>query len=263
MKRFLTLLLALCLALSLAACTPAQKPDGTEAPKTEAPETEAPKTEAPETEAPETEATKTEAPETEAPETETPETEAPETDAADSTEIRGTIADGAYENRLLKLRIACPKGWVFYDDDQIAQVNNTTAEIMKDTDIADLIGKNGQMMDMMMSSATGGSLNLIIQPKQAMLEFYNDEQIFTLSEETFRSQFEASGFEVQTYEPVTMKVGGEERSVLHIVMTSTGMDIDEYQIWYRDSEDYMGVLTLGLTDGSDAQPILDGITALD
>lgn len=232
MKRILTLLLALSLMLSLAACTPARKPTETEASKTGAPETEA------------------------------PETEAPETENAGSAEIRGTVQNGVYENRLLNLRIACPEGWIIYDDQQIAQVNNITADVMKDSDVGELIGKNGQFMDLMAVSGTGGSINLIIQPKQALLDAYSDLQVFALSKETFKAQFKASGFEITEYEPVTMQVGGEERTVLHIIMSGNGVDMDEYQIWYRNNDTYMGVLTLAITDGSDPQPILEGISSL-
>jgi hypothetical protein len=47
-----------------------------------------------------------------------------------------------------------------------------------------------------------------------------------------------------------------------MVLNTNGADVDEYQIWFREQSDYMGILTLALMDGSEAQPILDGITAL-
>lgn len=258
MKRILTLLLALCLLLSLAACGVKPIDNAT----TEAPKTETPKTEAPATEAPKTEAPATEAPATEAPATEAPATETPATEAHIAEGVRGVVSEDAYENEMLDLRIALPEGWVFYTDEQIAQVNNITAETLAGTDVAELIGKNGQFMDMMMAGSTGSNINLMLQPKQAVLDAYSDEQIFTLSEATFKAQFEAAGMEVKSFEPVEMQVGGETRTVLHIGMRTNGMELDEYQIWLRNEADYMGVLTLAIMDGSDPQPILDGITKL-
>ena len=189
--------------------------------------------------------------------TETPATETPIAEC-----VRGVVSEDAYENEMLDLRIALPEGWVFYTDEQIAQVNNITAETLAGTDVAELIGKNGQFMDMMMAGGTGSNMNLMLQPKQAVLDAYSDEQIFTLSEATFKAQFEASGMEVKSFEPVEMQVGGETRTVLHIGMRTNGMELDEYQIWLRNEADYMGVLTLAIMDGSDPQPILDGITKL-
>ena len=141
-------------------------------------------------------------------------------------------------------------------------MNNSTLELFKETDVADLIAKNGQLMDLMMSSATGSNVNLILQPNQAALKNYSDEQIFTLSEATFKAQFAAAGMDVKAYEPVEMQVGGETRTVLHITLSANGTEMEEYQIWLRPEAEYMGVLTVAIADGSDVQPILDGITKL-
>lgn len=251
MKKIYALLLALCLLLSLAACGSAPAAAG-ESSQTPA---EAPAAEAPEAEAPEAEEPAAEEPEEEEPAAE-PQDEAPAQEA-----LRGSIVDGAYENALLKLRIACPEGWFFYDDEQIAALNNATSELMSGTDVADFLNKNGQFMDMVMASASGNSINLILQPKQALLDAYSDEQVFTMSESTFKAQFTAAGMEISLYEPLTMQVGGQERTVLHMVLAGD-TEVNEYQIWYRDSDAYMGILTIALPDGSDVQPILDGITSL-
>ena len=264
MKRFLTLILALCLILSLTACgETGLKPITTEAPaKTEPAKTEPAKTEPAKTEPAKTEPATTEPAGTEPATTEPAGTEPAGTEAPDNAEIRGVVKDGAYENKLLGIRVARPTGWIFYDEQQIAQVNNITAELLGGSDIAELIGKNGQFMDLMLANLTGNNINLIIQPKQALLDSYSDMQIFTLSEQTFKAQFQSANMEVSTYEPITMQVGGEERTVLHIIVSASGVEMDEYQIWFRNASDYMGVLTLAIQDGSDPQPILDGITTL-
>ena len=254
MKKLYALLLALCLMLSLAAC------GSTPAPATSS-ETPQPAAEAPAAETPAAEPAATEEPESAAPETEEPAAEEPQAEAPAQDGIRGTLLEDAYENAPLNLRIARPAGWIFYSDEQIAQVNNVTAELMSGTDVADYLNKNGQFMDMIMADAVGNSLNLLLQPRQAALDLYSDEQIFTLSENTFRAQFSAAGMEISTFEPLTMQVGGQERTVLHMVLAGD-TEVDEYQIWYRTEADFMGILTLAIVDGSDAQPILDGITAL-
>lgn len=189
-------------------------------------------------------------------------TEAPATDAPEEKNLRGVMGEDAYTNEFLNLRIARPQGWIFYTEEQMAQVNNMTAELFEKTDVAEVIAKSGQMMDLMMANTAGNSMNLILQPKQAALDLYSDEQIFQLSEETMKAQFGAAGMELKTFEPTTMSVGGQDRTVLHMVLNANGADVDEYQIWFREQSDYMGVLTLALMDGSEAQPILDGISTL-
>lgn len=258
MKRIVILILALCLILCLAACGGGKvDPASTEAPKTEAPKTEAPKTEAPKTEAP-----TTEAPTTEAPETEAPSTEAPATEPDEELPIRGEQGDDAYVNETLKLRIVKPAGWFYFTDEQIAEANNLTAELMEG-DTAELIKEAGQLMDMMMMNGASNNINLIIQPVNVLLSSFTDEQIYTLSEDAFRAQFASSPLEIKTYEVVTKQVGGEDRTVLHMILASDGTEADEYQIWFRENENYMGIMTLTIMDGSDPQPILDGISTFD
>lgn len=260
MKKLYALLLALCLTLSLAACgsTPAPATSS----ETPQPAAEAPAAEAPAAETPAAEPAATEEPESAAPETEEPAAEEPQAEAPAQEGIRGVQLEDGYENALLNLRIELPNGWIFYNDEQIAQINNVTAELLSGSDAADLISRNGQLMDMIMADGSGNSLNLLFQPNQETLAPLTDEQIFTLGESTFRAQFSSAGMEVSTFEPVTMQVGRQDRTVLHIALTANGMDMDEYQIWFRDDGDYMGVLTVSLMAGGDVQPILDGITAL-
>ena len=129
-------------------------------------------------------------------------------------------------------------------------------------DFLDLIGRNGQFTDMMMVTLAGNSINLILQPKNALLDMYTDEQIFTLSADAMKSQFTAAGYSVETFEPVKMEIAGQERTILHMVLNAGGVMADEYQIWLRSDCDYMGILTVAILDGSDPQPILAGITAL-
>ena len=176
--------------------------------------------------------------------------------------IKGEIKDNIYENSYLNLRVPLPSGWVFYTEEQIAQANNMTAEVFEKTDIADAVKTAGQYMDMIMTNGVGNTLNLIIQPMDATLSFYSDEQLFTLMESTMKEQFASAGLTVDAYEPLTMKVGGEDRTVLHMVLGMSGYTFDEYQLWCRNGKEYLGIMTLSLMDSTDAQSVFDTITSL-
>ena len=175
------------------------------------------------------------------------------------TELKGVIKDDAYENEYLDVRIPLPSGWVFYNEEQIAQMNGLTAEIVSGSDLAEAVKKAGQYMDLMMASGTGNSVNLIIQPMDNTITALSDKQLFNLLESNMKKQFEAAGMSLTTYETVEMNVGGEQRTVLHMVLNNA---VDEYQIWYRDRGNFMGFLTLAITDGADPAPILESITSL-
>ena len=224
MKRLSMILLALCLMLALVACGEGNQTSST----ANTPET----------------------------------TSAPETENVGTKEIRGKVEGDAYTNDYLNLNIERPQGWAFYTEDQIAEMNGFTTELFEETDIADIVAEAGQQTDMMMSDSGSNSLNLIIQPSQSALEKLTDEQIFQFSEKTVQDQLNAVGWTIDKYEAVTMQVGGEDRSVLHMAITANGVSFDEYQIWIRPSGDYMATLTLALQKDMDPQPVLDRIKNL-
>ena len=234
MKRLSMILLALCLMLALVACGEGNQTSST-------------------ANTPETTSSTANTPET---------TSAPETENVGTKEIRGKVEGDAYTNDYLNLSIERPQGWAFYTEDQIAEMNGFTTELFEETDIADIVAEAGQQTDMMMSDGGSNSLNLIIQPSQSTLETLTDEQIFQFSEKTVQDQLNAVGWTIDKYEAVTMQVGGEDRSVLHMAITANGVSFDEYQIWIRPSGDYMATLTLALQKDMDPQPVLDGIKNL-
>ena len=227
MKQALSLLLALCLLLGLAACSggdqPTQKPAGAE---------------------------------------DSQQTTAAATTGKEPVDVHGTIENDAYINECLNLKILCPDGWFFYTEEQIAQANNLSAELFKDTNLSEIVESAGQAMDMMLSDGAQSSMNLIIQQEMPAIKAYTDEQVFKLSEMSIKSQISSAGWEIRDFNPKTMTVGGEDRMVLYMALTANGVKFEEYQIWFRTGGDYMGVLTLALMDGRDPQPYLDGIFTL-
>ncbi len=180
----------------------------------------------------------------------------------DESKLKGETTDSAYTNEYLGLRIVLPAGWSFYTEEQMAMVNNMTADAYKDTDVSQAVSSAGQYMTMMMANITGSSYNLIVQPKNPLIDNYTDEQIFQNVESEMKRQFESTNIKVNKFETVKLQVAGEERDVLHMVL-DFGNIMDEYQVWYRpEGGNYMGVLTLAIPEGSDPKPFLDCITKL-
>lgn len=239
MRRLIPLLLAVLLLLCLTACG-----DSKTSPETKAPETQTPATEAPTTKAPETEAATTEAPQ-----------EGPALS-------HGTVEGDTYINEALNVQIKAPQGWVFFTDEQIAAQNGLTVDMFEGTKVADAIDKAGQMIDMLVQSANGSNANLVIQASQPVLAIYNDDQLFTLMEDTYRDQLEGTGMEIKEYEVAQLRVFGEDRPALRMVLEMQGRSITEYQIWLRDNPSYSGILTMTLTDDGDPQAFFDGLSRL-
>ena len=182
--------------------------------------------------------------------------------APDESKLHGTIDGDSYTNEYLGLRIILPAGWVFYDEDQIAMVTGLTADAFADTKIAENIDKSGQLMDAMLTNNTGCSINLILQPQNVLLKNLSEEKVFQSLETQLKKQFEDAGIPVKSYEVVTKQVGGQDMTVLYMAL-DFGVMMDEYQVWYRTSGKYLGILTLAVPQGTDPQPFLDCLKKLD
>jgi hypothetical protein len=270
MNRIISLVLALCLVLCLAACSDKTTPsETTTTPKTEVPATTTVPTTVPTTEAPTTAVPTTQIPATEAPVATISTTEVSVTEPRPSDErptqpdeiasVRGVVDGTSYINEYFGLQIDAPTGWMFYTAEQIAQVNNMAADMLEGSDIGDLIAQNGQMTDMMMFNLAGSSVNLVIQPSQALLVAYSDSEIFSLLENTFETQMTAAGMHVDAYEVIQVKLGGEDKDVLHMSVSYSGVNIQQYQAWFRDSN-YIAVLTASIADDTDPQEFFNCIT---
>ena len=230
MKKIITVLLGVCLLLSLGAC-------GTKTEDTPAPE---------ETPAAETQ--------------ENTETE----NTAEATEVgRGTYNGNVYENESLNLRFELPENWVFYTEEEIAETNSMTAEQLEGTDIADMVAERGQYTDLFaQNTSVGSSVNLIISERIAG---YSDKAMFEAIESFYRDQFEAAGMPVKTYEVVTKTFCGEEKDCLHIILETQGIEVEEYQIYVTpDDSIYADMLTISGVPalGEDAAAYLDNFSKI-
>ena len=269
MNRIISLVLALCLVLCLAACSDKTTPSET---TTKAPDTTVPTTlptTVPTTEAPATAEPTTQVPTTEAPIAAFSTTEVSVTEPRPSDErptesdviasVRGVVEGSSYINEYFGLQIDAPTGWMFYTPEQIAQVNNVAADLLEGSDIGDLIAQNGQMTDMMLFNLNGSTVNLVIQPNQPLLAAYSDLEIFNLLETTFKTQMGAAGMNVNAFEVIQLKLGAEDKDVLHMTVSYSGVTIQQYQAWIRDSN-YIAVCTASITDDTDPQEFFNCIT---
>ena len=257
MKKLCMITLALCLLLSLAACS-------TEGKASDAKDTTAAAQTTVQTPS-DTDAPETDAPDTDAPVPVTTAAPAPDTTAAPQTGLNhGVIEGNAYLNETLNLRIACPEGFSFYTEEQLAAQNSLTADLLEQTDISDLVKQNGQLIDMCMSSDSGSSANLVISPNNASLKSVTDEQLISMMKDMLVEQYEKVGMHVVGSEVKTMQLFGSDKPVLVLDIEVNDTPIRMYQFFDREtSDDYYATNTITLFDEElDAQSIMDGYSRI-
>lgn len=190
----------------------------------------------------------------------------------DEASIRGRLEGERYRNTLLDLQISAPEGWRFCGEDSLAQANELSLTAFRETDPKELMEQKGQLTLLMLENEAKGVLSLSVQPQQQELAEYSDAELFqrlrdsiVKNRETVR--FSGKQLAVQAYETHPMQLGGAVRTVLHIRLATTNNRgavqyfSDEYLIWCRGNEAWLGLLSLAIQDDSDPQPVLDAIQA--
>ena len=179
----------------------------------------------------------------------------PTNNAANNTAVvRGAVSGKTYVNKSLDVSLKVPDTWTFADDDYIAQITGISSKLLDNTNIGKALDDGGQVMDMYAANGSGiGNMNLVLQKKPAAAALYTDEQMFKSMETTLKDQFSAAGFTISDYEVIKAKFRGEEKAVLHTILSSGSTSMDQYQVWLRPDGDYMGILTvsgIGMKDPS-------------
>ena len=190
----------------------------------------------------------------------------------DEASLRGRLEDGVYRNAPLGLEITRPAGWRFCGEDRLAQANGLSLSDFRQTDPAVLAERQGQLTLLMLENEAKSVLSLSIQPQQRELAGYSDAELFQRLRDSILENYESvrlssKQISAQDYEIRPVLLGGAERELLHVRLAVTNSRgavqyySDEYLIWCRGDESWLGLLTLATQDGSDPQPILDAIRA--
>lgn len=181
-----------------------------------------------------------------------------DTESKELSSMHGNIDGDLYTNAYFGLTVKRPKGWIFCDQEQIAEVNHLTAEVFEGSVAEEFLKKSGGV-DMILLDGGKNNINVLIQKEDRVSHGLSDEQVYQLSEELFKEQYATAGMEVQTYEQQTMQVGGAECTVLHVISMTEGEEMKQYQLRVKGAEYYTAIITLTLFEGGDLQAMLDAL----
>ena len=181
----------------------------------------------------------------------------------DPAVLHGNVSGNTYTNDFLKLQCTLPDGWSFYDEAQIAELNQMTQQVMEGSEIAEAIEKSGQYMDMFFSSADGRcNANLNFQLNDHKADLFSDEKLFEAMESTVTKQLSDAGMTVNSYNVETLNFCGEEKACIRLEQTVNGLDLTQYILYFRNETNYYGALTLSCMGDTDVQTLLDCFSKL-
>lgn len=193
MRKFIAMLLALCMVFCLCACGG----DGKEA--------EAP----------------AETPSAANDEQASAPTEAPSDEAEEEAAVQaGTLSGSTYENAFLGIGCTLDENWTFASEEELAQMIGQTAE-MFDDDYAEQLKEADMFYDMVAVTEEGMvSINVVIQNVGLLYgTVLSEDKYLEIAEEQMAEQLGNAGMENVQTERISANFAGAEHGGLHISCT--------------------------------------------
>ena len=176
---------------------------------------------------------------------------------------RGTVSGNVYINEPMDLKISLSSEWNILNEEQIAQQQGYAKELFG-SDIADAVSKtSGLMIFSALEGAGLNNMNIVLQKSNPLHAAYSDEKIFSLMQTTLEDQMKGAGMKLEKYEILKATFCGEEKSILHTVLSYGGTAFSQYQIWVRPQGDYYTIITITGPDMTSLNKSLSNITHAD
>lgn len=205
-----------------------------------------------------TEPAKAEEPEqTEEPETpaEPEESEEPAAGEEDEAVEIGRMAGGVYTNEYLGVGCELDENWEFYTAEELLQVDQSTQELLSDSELGELMADTEQFLDLQAENATDLTVVNVNYSKMAMQErvayaAMSEEQSIDLlladdTAELLRSSYEQAGMTVESMEKVQVEFLGETHFAMKTHLVMEDIDIYNLQVCFYQCGSYGVTITLG------------------
>lgn len=175
----------------------------------------------------------------------------------------GTSDAGKYENKFLGLGIKLD-GWTFATDAEMAEMNNTVADIIGD-DYLKAVEKNQVIYDMtaqsedQFNSMNINFENLVVSGAILINEENYIEQ--SIKANDFNTMFANMGYENITIDKTTVTVAGKQHAGMTVHATIQGYDFYERLVCIKKGK-YMANITATSLGTDKTQELLDGFYEL-
>ena len=190
--------------------------------------------------------------------TSTEETESTETTENESPSLSLNNAKGStYESNFIGIGWNLPEGWTFFDEEQLKQVNNITADLIDDEQIQAALESASLICDMYaMNSSTGDTINIQLEKLSGLATLYDASSYVDASISSLPSAMQSAGYTNVTIDKITITAAGKELPGLAISASYAGITIYEKLACIK-VDNYM----VCITTASATESTLDAIFA--
>lgn len=163
---------------------------------------------------------------------------------SDKPYTSGLTLGSVYNHSYFGFKCVLPEGWSFYTDEQIAQLQGYTQDMMGQ-DYADIIEKSGSAMEMFAAEdSTGGlyTLNVVVEklPSAALSE---EKYVESCLDKT-KAALESAGFQIDVCKAATVQFVGKSHAAIEIQGSYMGVDLYETLVVVKEGK-YLACVTAG------------------
>ena len=163
---------------------------------------------------------------------------------SDKPYTSGLTLGSVYNHSYFGFKCVLPEGWSFYTDEQIAQLQGYTQDMMGQ-DYADIIEKSGSAMEMFAAEdSTGGlyTLNVVVEklPSAALSE---EKYVESCLDKT-KAALESAGFQIDVCKAATVQFVGKSHAAIEIHGSYMGVELYETLVVVKEGK-YLACVTAG------------------
>lgn len=163
----------------------------------------------------------------------------------------GRMEGGTYTNEYVGLAMDLDSSWTYYSAEELQEMPNNVAEILKDSELGDAMDTLNQFTDMMAESVENlASINVLYQKldlkaRLAYAAMSESEIIDGLLSESdmLISTYAQAGIEVESMEKMDVTFLGENHAALHTAATIQGVNYYILQLCYYNLGGYSVTIT--------------------
>ncbi len=157
----------------------------------------------------------------------------------------GVVVGGTYTNEFLGINLTLDNNWVFFSEQQMAELNGLTADLIGDEDIKAMMESSGVVYDLYATSAaTGAGINIVIEDLGLVYGTVLSEEAYAeASMGTLQTALESAGLTNVSCEKISVELCGEEHAAIGVSATNlAGYDMYEIIVCYKLGS-YMACIT--------------------
>ena len=153
--------------------------------------------------------------------------------------------DGSvYTNEYYNLKVTLPSDWQFQSDEQVASNMGTSADIFKTKTIKELAEGGTGSIYMMQATAANGTNIIVSTSYHSSFDLFKEADILALLKDSQAENLKNAESGFKTVEYKTVNFVGQDKQVVHIVRTASGIDLHQYMVINAKGTDYIGIVTI-------------------